>query len=206
MTSPSATTPKSPTEGKNMGMPTLVGSMGVTRSTLHLLWFISLLIISGLSYYLFSLVRQTQAEIETQQLVLDDKIRELVNVQRLSASLAQLDNLTIDQKTATRLTMLRHTGLEKSVYKVEIGNMTEESVGNENVFVHDIRITAEKIPYSEALDLVDTLHNGDKVQLRDIKLESVTAEPGLLSITIQGEVYGLQKSKENIGLDTNELL
>ena len=74
------------------------------------------LLLAGLSLFFYYQGKATQEKIVAQNYTIISLQQELENVARLSASLTELDQMTMDEKTATQLNLLRHLNIEQSNY------------------------------------------------------------------------------------------
>lgn len=156
-----------------------------------MLLFISILLLIAVLVY-----QQTKAqntELENQRLGLMELNRELDNMARLSSALTMLDELTIDEKTSTRLNLLRHLGLEQSGYMFEVASKQTRQMNNVALYLRQVNIRAD-IPYRTALGLADRLHNTRKVVLNTVQLEPSPTPGDNVLISIKGTIYGLEKN------------
>lgn len=166
---------------------------GLARSQLRLIWIALVLVLSVGGLLAFRSAHQTRALIDQRLLELDAAYRELENAERLSAAVKELDEMTIDERTATRLEILRHLGLEQNNYRVEIASRQAQQVGSNALYLRNLKVTAA-LPYPAGMGLVDRLHNTRKMVLSSVTLEPDTETPGYVRFIIEGPIYGLEKS------------
>jgi hypothetical protein len=166
----------------------------MTRGQVRTLWIAILLLLAVATTVSYQFIRGVRAQIGQKQTELAASRQELDNVSRLSAALAVLDRLTIDEGTATRLEILRHLGLEQTDYDVDIGSRQQKQVGGVNLAYHTIKVTAQ-LPYIAALTVADQLYNTGKIVVTGLTLN--TPDPNHpeadVRLELQGTLYGLEK-------------
>lgn len=171
-------------------------SKGITRSSFR---NITLMMTVGLllsAMLVFRWASQAGQDIENRMFELANLQQELQNAARLSAALSDLDQLTIDEQTATRLNILRHLGLEQTNYNFNISSKQIRTVGDSNLFLRDVVLTAS-LPYSAALALADRLHNTKKIVINSLQLRPSSLPGDNVEIVLSGTIYGLEKQKED---------
>lgn len=172
-------------------------SKGITRSTFRnitLLMTIGLLLAAVL---VFRWASQAGQNIENRMFELANLQQELQNAARLSAALSDLDQLTIDEQTATRLNILRHLGLEQSTYNFSISSKQIRAVGDASLFLRDVVLTAT-LPYAGALALADRLHNTKKIVINSLQVRPSSLAGDNVELVLSGTIYGLEKQKEEL--------
>jgi hypothetical protein len=141
--------------------------------------------------------RQTQAqgeELAMKQQGLAELQNELDNMAKLSTLLNQLDSLTIDEKTSTRLNLQRHLGLEQSGYKFDVLSKQNRQLDSVALYLRQIEIDTE-LPYAAALALADRLHNTKKIVLNRLTLSRSSAPGQMVQLKYAGTLYGLDKNQ-----------
>jgi hypothetical protein len=119
--------------------------------------------------------------------------QELENVSRLSTALKKLDQLTIDENTATRLEILRHLQMENNDYNIVIGARSPHVVGSVALTQRQITITAD-LSYADAMALADRVYNQGRMNVTGVTLSNAPDNSGAeVEIKIEGMLYGLDK-------------
>ena len=100
-------------------------SRGLQRQTFRNIWILSMILLAVLAFAFYNYALTQKERATNQQMQLGSLQTELENASRRSQSLDKLDQLTINEKTATRLDILRHLGLEQTDYQFQVsGNQT----------------------------------------------------------------------------------
>lgn len=165
----------------------------MTRSKFRKLWLVSLSIMMAATMYAYDKSEQTTIES-------DRKIKRInsLTIQRRSgdqvtSALADLDSRTIDEKSATRLDILRYLGLEESRLQITVGNDFEKKIGRTKLITRTINVQGV-LPYAEALSQLDYFHNTKKVSINYISVSPKTKVFGdAVNFDLRGVIYGLQK-------------
>lgn len=163
------------------------------RSLFRNLWIIFIIAMIGTGYFIFRKAEHQKEILGRVQSRLEQQRRELRNIRNLSASLAELDSLTIDEKTATQLEVLRHLDLEQGKYDFNLRGKQTKKAGGTDVYLRDF-ILKYTAPYPEALAFVDAFHNNKKVVLTDFKMRQGSGYEYSTEIEFQGRLYGLEKN------------
>lgn len=164
------------------------------RSTYRNLMLSLLAVSFGISFYLFRMSQDFQAQITDRQNDITRLNQELENAQSLNVALTELDNLTITEQTATQLDILRHLGLEQSEIGFQLESRDVQMVGSTSLYSHTVRITGS-MAYDQILALCDRLQNTKKIILTQIELNApVGTETSDVRFTISGKIYGLDKN------------
>jgi hypothetical protein len=150
----------------------------------------ALVILAGLFYL------QSQKSLEAAKVLgqeRDGLQRELANVSRRAATLTELNQLTIDERTATQLNILRHLGLAKMDIDFRLSARDTRQMGVDNLYVRTANIQTQ-VPYAEALKLLDMLHANRKMVLTEITLLAGRPEKDDdVTLRVNGRIYGLEK-------------
>lgn len=164
----------------------------MSRSRARLVWGLlgGLLLIGMITAVEFA--RGFSQSIDQQNAQLESSKQELENAARLSTQLAKLDDLTINENTATRLEILRHLGLEQNDYDIAIGSKVMRPVGSVTLSQRQVRVTAN-LAYRDALALADKLYNNGKMNLTGAMLGIATQPHAEVEVIIDGTLYGLDK-------------
>jgi len=165
----------------------------MTRSGFRTVMFLLLFVLLGLSGLIFYWCQKLEADIVSRQNNLTRLKQELENARSLNTALTELDQLTINEKTATQLDILRHLGLEQTDLEFRVESREMRSVGITNLYVHSVRL-AGALAYPAALRLADSLQATKKIMITDITLRPVTTDTGdKIQLTLTGRIYGLDK-------------
>jgi len=162
------------------------------RSDYRNIMVIMLLLCLGVATYIFFLGQEEEQEIIDRQNTVTRLTQELENAARLSAALTELDQLTINEKTATQLDILRHLGLEQTDINFAIESREVRTIGDTNLYVRTIRLEST-LDYPAALYLADRLHNTKKLILSEINLNPSVNKRNKINLMLKGKVYGLDK-------------
>ncbi|MFT7144186.1 MAG: hypothetical protein ACI9TY_000410 [Alphaproteobacteria bacterium] len=165
----------------------------MTRSKFRKLWLISLSIMMAATMY-----SHNKYEDVTQ--LIDRKIRhvEKLTIERRSggqvtSALADLDSRTINEKSSTRLDILRYLGLAESHLDIVIGNSFDKKIGRTPLVTRSINVYG-KLPYAEALNQLDYFHNTKKVSITFSSISPSTGAYGdIVIFSLGGTIYGLSK-------------
>jgi hypothetical protein len=165
------------------------------RTTFRNAWLIVVIILLGASYFLFKRAEEEFATIDRAEAVLIQLKRERNNREALSAQLANLDKLTVDERDTTRLDILRHLNLETKDYDFYLQSKQAQQIGGTTLYARNFSVST-RLPYAKALQLADFLHANKKVVLSRYALREVTETHiygDQVDIEINGSLYGLEK-------------
>lgn len=165
----------------------------MTRSAYRLFMVLSLVFILGLTVFVFYRGQNESTEILNRQNQLVRLKQELENAARLSAALVQLDQLTINEQTATQLDILRHLGLEQTDVTFTIESREIRTVGSTNLYIRTVRI-GSVLPYPASLYLLDKLNNTKKIFINQIEITPSQEQGDKVRMEMRGRVYGLDKA------------
>ncbi|MBI1308534.1 MAG: hypothetical protein GC129_01570 [Proteobacteria bacterium] len=164
----------------------------MTRSSYRNIMLVTLAALMALSAFIFFSGQSIEEEILTRQNQLTRLNQELDNAARLSAALTELDQLTIDEQTATQLDILRHLGLEQTDINFTVDSREVRTVGENNLYVRNVSIEGD-LDYSTALYLADRLHNTKKIVINLIQLTPSYGQKNKVHMRLTGKIYGLDK-------------
>lgn len=167
-------------------------SQGITRGSFRNIWLLLLVALLGIALLVFNQGRGAKDEIGAKTSQLGDLTRELDNAARRSAALEELDKLTIDEKTATRLDILRHLGLEQTDYDFQVNARQNRIIGDSTLYLRSVHLEAQ-VSYAEAMGLVDRLYDTRKIVLNRITVNRSGLPGDKVTLSIDGTIYGLEK-------------
>lgn len=167
----------------------------MTRTGYRNLMFSLVVLFAGLAVFLFMRCQTFEEEIVNRQNELTRLGQELENAYRLNIALTELDQLTINEQTATQLDILRHLGLEQSDLRFTAESRDVQTIGNTSLYVHAVRLEGD-IAYPAALNLFDRLQNTKKILINKIEISRPGTDNGdnQVSIVLGGRIYGLDKA------------
>lgn len=166
--------------------------MSMTRTGYRNIMLLGLAGLVGISTFVFLQGQKEQEKITEAQNQLTKLRQELENAARLSAALTELDQLTINEKTATQLDILRHLGLEQTDINFMLESREVRTVGDTNLYVRTARLEGQ-LPYAAALYLADRLHNTKKIVLTQMQIDPLFDGPNKVRLQLAGKIYGLDK-------------
>lgn len=169
--------------------------MSMTRSSYRNMMLLTMVGLVGVATFVFFQGQKEGERIIEAQNRLTKLKQELENAARLSAALTELDQLTINEKTATQLDILRHLGLEQTDINFTLESREIRTVGDTNLYVRTARLDGE-LPYPAALYLADRLHNTKKIVLTQLQLDPVFDAANKVHLQLVGKIYGLDKQTE----------
>lgn len=166
----------------------------MTRTKFKWFCITAIVIVLGTALFAFNKTQDMKLEIARAEREKDRLTRKLRAGAQVSADLKKLDDLTIDQNTSTKLDVLRYLGLEdRDIEFVERGQ-TSRKIGTSILFVRNFTLKPmEEVGYSDALRLVDWMHNNKAAVVNDIVLKGGNGYGDVTDLEIQGTLYGLQK-------------
>ena len=168
----------------------------MTRNLFRNLWLLVTAILLASTWFMFRNGQEATQQADQAQFTINQLQMERNSQQRLATQLDELDNLTIDERNATRLDILRHLDLEATGYKFKLEQPQADDIGGTSLFIRQFELET-LLPYAQALALADKLHNNPKVVIDTYSLIRVTlADPVYgehVKIQINGSLYGLQK-------------
>ncbi|NBX85808.1 MAG: hypothetical protein EBQ80_00960 [Proteobacteria bacterium] len=153
---------------------------------------VTLVFLLAITVFVFYRGQHESTEIINRQNELVRLKQELENAARLSAALIQLDQLTINEQTATQLDILRHLGLEQSDINFTIESREIRTVGSANLYVRTVRIESA-LPYPASLYLLDKLNNTKKIVINQLDMNPTQEVGDKVRMELRGKVYGLDK-------------
>lgn len=164
----------------------------MNRSSFRNVWLFSLIgmILATILIYRQGLI--VKDSIASNQVQLNSLQRELDNVARRAQSLDQLDQLTMDERNATRLDILRHLGIEKTDYKMDVNVRQERPIGDAILYLRNITLSVD-MPYAQALLFADTLYAQQKMNLTRLALNPSAEFGDFVRMEVVGTIFGLDK-------------
>jgi hypothetical protein len=165
----------------------------MNRTTFRNIMILVSLVLAGLALLFYFQGKKAQANVQTDTYTLQALRQELDNVARLSAALTELDQMTIDEKTATQLNLLRHLNIEQNDFYFQVMSRQVLTLGESSVISRQVELQT-KLPYPETLKLMDDLYNTKKLQVVSIEMEPVYPLNGNVALKLTGNVYGLEKN------------
>lgn len=162
------------------------------RTTFRNLWIVGMITLLGSAYYVFKKSSEFQTLIEIAKSRKERLVRDLKAGNQLSAALADLDALTINEKKATRLDILRHLDLEKSELYFQTGTKTQRRFGPVTLYKRNFTFSGE-LPYAEALAEMDAMQATNKVAIQSFRVKKGDGLGDKVQFTLKGVLYGLDK-------------
>lgn len=167
----------------------------MSRAGFRNFWLVVVAVLLIGAFFVMRESQKYQAQIEQAESRRERLVRDLQAGAQLSAALARLDNLTIDEGAATRLDILRHLNLEKTNLKFQVSAKSEQKIGKSKLFIRKFTLSGE-LPYPRTLEQMDWLHSTKKVAM-----DKITLEPGKkfrdgTQFKLQGTLYGLDKKRK----------
>ena len=166
---------------------------GMTRSTFRNIWILLNLVLLGLAFMAFQWGGQEQETIALHTAQLRTLKSELEHAERRSVALEELNKLTINEKTATRLDILRHLGLEQSDYDFQVNARLVKQISGVNLYLRIIRLQGS-ISHDQAMALLDRLHETRKIVISKVELKRSTKPGDMVDLVMEGTIYGLEKT------------
>ncbi len=165
----------------------------MTRTTSKRIWLFIIFALLVTAFFSFKKAQDMQTELaqkDSKRQILSSKLR---NSNKINVDVAELDNFTINERTATVLEILRHLELEDSTMKYQTRSKTNRRIGAATVYTR--RFSLEGImSYQDALNQVDWLHNTNKVVINKIQMEPGEGFGNIVNLYVEGTLYGLDKS------------
>ena len=164
----------------------------MNRSTFRNLWLLTMVLAILAGLFMFNRAQDTETRITRAEMRLNLLRNELENAARLSAALAELDALTIDERTATRLNILRHLGLENTDYDFNVTAKQVRQLGDTSLIVRNIEMRG-LLTYAQSLALLDHLYNTRKIILNRMQMSTTNDYGDAVEVRLSGLLYGLEK-------------
>jgi hypothetical protein len=101
----------------------------MTRTKFRRFWLITLALMLGAAMYAHDEYENTNKKVGLMQKSVDRLTAERRSGSQITASLADLDSRTVDQKFSTRLDLLRYLGLEESRLKIDFSSPSAKRIG-----------------------------------------------------------------------------
>jgi type II secretory pathway component PulJ len=122
--------------------------------------------------------------------------RDLRASNRRAKMLEDLDALTINENSATRLDILRHLNLEQSELEFGLNSKSVQKVNGTNLYVRNFTIKAPSLSYEKTLETIDWLHQSGKVTLQQIIIKPGNDYGDSVDLELKGVLYGLEKKSQ----------
>lgn len=166
----------------------------MTRSSFRRAWLITLALMLGVAMYAKGEYEDALSKSHLMEKAVDRLTAERRSGSQITASLSDLDSRTIDQKSSTRLDLLRYLGLEESRLTIDFGTPSTKRVGNAELTVRTLLVSG-KISYEDAMNQLDYFYNTKKVAIKSIELLAVGSVnyDSTIEFTLKGEIYALHK-------------
>lgn len=165
----------------------------MNRTTFRNIWLLLMLVMVGLSFLVFRQGQTEQDNIANYTFQLNALKAELENAAKRAVALEELDKLTINEKTATRLDILRHLGLEQSGYDFQVNARQVKVVGESNLDLRVVQLQAN-MSYDDSMNLMDRLHETKKIVISKIELRKSSESGDKVYLILEGTIYGLEKN------------
>lgn len=168
---------------------------GMKRSSFRNVMLVVLLALIGGAVFLFFRCQGLEDQIIARQGNLIRLKQELENASRLNIALTELDQLTINEQTATQLDILRHLGLQQSKLDFAIQSRDVRNIGGTSLYVYGVQVSGP-IAYPAALTLCDRLQSTNKIHIESIQLQpDGQRRKNMVNFTLTGNIYGLVKNE-----------
>ena len=168
-------------------------NQGLQRSSFRNIWILSMVLIVGIAFFVYQQAIAQRDMIADSQMQLSDLNAELDNASRRAQALDKLDKLTIDERTATRLDILRHLGLEQTDYGFTVNTKIGRQIGDATLYLRNITLDVD-LPYAQALELADKLYAMKKIVVGRMSLQVSQYTGDKVHLTLEGTIYGLEKN------------
>lgn len=165
----------------------------MTRTSFRNLSFLVIALLLLASFMVFRKGQEFQVNIERATKQKERLTRDLRASNQLSVALSTLDKLTIDEREATRLDILRHLNLEKSELDFAVSSKSQRKIGGTSLFARTFTLSGE-LPYNRVLEQIDWLHSTKKVAINEIVLEPGRGFGDSVKFKVGGVLYGLDKT------------
>lgn len=161
-----------------------------TFRNVALLVFGLLLLASWLFWQRTSSVHQ---RIQRSEASIELLTRDLRASNRRAKMLEDLDQLTIDENSATRLDILRHLNLEQSELEFSLNSKSVQTINGTDLHIRNFTIHAPSLSYGKTLETIDWLHSSGKVTLQQITIKPGDDYGDSVDVELKGVLYGLEK-------------
>ncbi len=166
----------------------------MSRIVFRNLWLIILLGLVFMSWNFFQKGQENNKLIYRKNIDLARLYKEKKEAEKVFVALAALDKRTINETTATQLSLLRHLELEKKDYTFTVLAKQRNDIGGVPFFLRRVQVEAE-VSYPEALLLMDNLHTTNKISLDGFILKRSNELGDRVRATVTGTMYGLDKNE-----------
>lgn len=146
---------------------------------------------------IFSRAQDVELEISAAEAALISAKQEQENIARLSAALAELDRLTINENNLTQLDILKYLELAQADVKVSMRGAEEKQFGNGSLKIRTIGLEGA-MPYPSAMNFIDRFHNNRKLIIRSVSMKVDEKDRQNIGFTVEGTLYGLKKTSAGL--------
>jgi hypothetical protein len=157
------------------------------------LMFFCLIFQLTLAGIIFSKAQDLETEISNAENNLVAVQQERDNMARLSAALAELDQLTINETDLTQLDILKYLDLAQTNITVTMKGAEEQQLGGGSLKVRTIGLDGT-MPYPAAMNFIDRFHNNRKLIIRSITMKVDDKDRQNIAFSVEGTLYGLTKA------------
>jgi hypothetical protein len=165
----------------------------MTRTTSKRIWMFVIVALLGGALFSFIKTQDFQTILVQKEGQRQRLNTELRRGNQFNIDVGELDNLTINERTATVLEILRHLGMEDSTMRYQTRAKTTRKIGAASVYTR--RFSLEGVmSYQNALAQIDQLNDTNKVVLNKVMLEPGEGFGNIVNLYIEGTLYGLDKS------------
>lgn len=164
----------------------------MTRTGTRRMWILIICVLLLGAFFTMRKAQSLQVDIAATEAKRDQLNRDLRAGNLFSAALADLDNFTIDEKQSTTLDILRHLSLEESSMKYETRARSVKPIGGTDLHIRRFGL-AGVLSYAGALNQIDWLHSTNKVVIGKITMSPGKGYGDVISLRIEGTLYGLRK-------------
>lgn len=164
----------------------------MNRTTFRNIWIAIVIVLLISAMFVLNKGQKLQEQVERANAKRERLERDFRAGNQLSAALAKLDNLTINENQATRLDILRHLELEKSDLDFRISSKIERREGGGSLFARQFTLSGD-LPYEYVLARMDWLNTTQKAEIRELGMRVGEGYGDSVSFKIEGMIYGLEK-------------
>lgn len=166
----------------------------MSRTLFRNLWLIILIALLFMSWSFFQKGQANNKLIYRKNIDLARLYKEKQEAEKVFVALSELDKRTINETTATQLSLLRHLELEKKNYTFAVLSKQRNDIGGVALFLRRVQVDAD-VSYAEALTLMDNLHTTNKISLDGFSIKRSNEFGDSVRVTVTGTMYGLDKNE-----------
>ncbi len=164
------------------------------RTTFKYLWLATVFFLLISSFFVYRQSLSMQSDIDRASMRLEQLKRDLRASEQLSIDLAALDDLTMNEKNATKLDVLRHLGLAESNYKYNGGSRSERRLGNTRLYIRRFTLQGEDT-YEQVINQLNVLNDNQKVSLHGFTLAPGKGYGDTVAFSAEARFYALDKKE-----------